>query len=113
MLWKVSPSDHSTHKYNSEFRKLTLSLLSPCRWGFCGLTEEFCTANKTAPPGTACQSNCQLPSEFDNVGKSTGTYRPASYRSPSAFRCLKFVGDCAFFSPSQPRTKRHWVLQQL
>ncbi|EUC54050.1 glycoside hydrolase family 18 protein, partial [Rhizoctonia solani AG-3 Rhs1AP] len=41
------------------------------KWGFCGITEEFCTVNKTGAPGTGCQSNCQLLSEFDNVGKAT------------------------------------------
>ncbi|KAG8682101.1 hypothetical protein FRC11_000252, partial [Ceratobasidium sp. 423] len=40
-------------------------------WGYCGITEEFCTVNKTGAPGTGCQSNCKLLSEFDNVGKAT------------------------------------------
>ncbi|ELU38710.1 killer toxin alpha/beta [Rhizoctonia solani AG-1 IA] len=58
------------------------------RWGYCGITEDFCTVNKTGAPGTGCQSNCKLLSEFDNVGKATanpgrniiGYYR-AAHRS--------------------------------
>ncbi|KAF8742164.1 hypothetical protein RHS02_03328, partial [Rhizoctonia solani] len=41
------------------------------KWGYCGITEDFCTVNKTGAPGTGCQSNCKLLSEFDNVGKAT------------------------------------------
>ncbi|KAJ7478276.1 hypothetical protein FB451DRAFT_1365864, partial [Mycena latifolia] len=35
------------------------------KWGFCGLTDEFCTENPGGAPGTGCQSNCQLLSSFD------------------------------------------------
>ncbi|KAG9080401.1 hypothetical protein FRC06_006634 [Ceratobasidium sp. 370] len=45
------------------------------KWGYCGLTEEFCTVSQTGAPGTGCQSNCQLPSAFDNVGKSSANPR--------------------------------------
>ncbi|KAJ6597131.1 glycosyl hydrolases family 18-domain-containing protein [Mycena vulgaris] len=42
------------------------------KWGFCGLTDEFCEENKGGAPGTGCQSNCQLLSDFDNVSGALG-----------------------------------------
>ncbi|KAF9527525.1 glycosyl hydrolases family 18-domain-containing protein [Crepidotus variabilis] len=40
------------------------------KWGFCGLTDDFCETS-TGAPGTGCQSNCQKISDFDNVGLSS------------------------------------------
>ncbi|KAF8064278.1 glycosyl hydrolases family 18-domain-containing protein [Lyophyllum atratum] len=40
------------------------------KWGFCGLTDDFCETPDGAP-GTGCQSNCQKISDFDKVGLST------------------------------------------
>jgi len=37
------------------------------KWGFCGLTDDFCEKSKGAP-GTGCQSNCEKISDFDKVG---------------------------------------------
>ncbi|KAJ8520186.1 hypothetical protein ONZ45_g2971 [Pleurotus djamor] len=44
------------------------------KWGYCGLTDEFCETNPGGAPGTGCQSNCEKISSFDNVGKSASTY---------------------------------------
>ncbi|KAF8064315.1 glycoside hydrolase superfamily [Lyophyllum atratum] len=40
------------------------------KWGYCGLTDDFCETSNGAP-GTGCQSHCEKISEFDNVGLST------------------------------------------
>ncbi|QRW26291.1 chitinase [Rhizoctonia solani] len=56
--------------FSSELLVLTGAGLA-IPWGYCGITEDFCTVNKTGAPGTGCQSNCKLLSEFDNVGKAT------------------------------------------
>ncbi|KAJ6465504.1 glycosyl hydrolases family 18-domain-containing protein [Mycena vitilis] len=42
------------------------------KWGFCGLTDDFCAENPGGAPGTGCQSNCQPLSNFDNVQGALG-----------------------------------------
>ncbi|GLB40894.1 putative family 18 [Lyophyllum shimeji] len=51
------------------------------KWGFCGLTEDFCTENKGGAPGTGCQSNCQLLSDFDKVGGGVPSRNVIGYYS--------------------------------
>jgi hypothetical protein len=43
------------------------------RWGYCGLTDDFCETVQGAP-GLGCQSHCEKISTFDDVGKTGGSY---------------------------------------
>lgn len=43
------------------------------RWGYCGLTDDFCE-KVTGAPGLGCQSHCEKINSFDNVGKTSGSY---------------------------------------
>jgi len=71
MLWKVSAKVILIF-ISGFYLNVTQTFASSYRWGYCGLTDDFCTVNKTGAPGTGCQSNCQLLSDFDDVGKSSG-----------------------------------------
>lgn len=51
------------------------------KWGYCGLTDDFCVENKGGAPGTGCQSNCQLLSNFDNQGGGVPTRNVIGYYS--------------------------------
>lgn len=63
-------------------------LLKACcgKWGFCGLTEEFCTVAKGGAPGTGCQSDCQPLSDFEKRGGGVPSRNVIGYYSSWAFK---------------------------
>ncbi|KAJ8519521.1 hypothetical protein ONZ45_g3508 [Pleurotus djamor] len=44
------------------------------KWGYCGLTDDFCETNPGGAPGTGCQYNCEKITSFDNVGRTSSVY---------------------------------------
>ncbi|KAJ3122671.1 hypothetical protein HK100_011889, partial [Physocladia obscura] len=62
------------------------------KWGWCGMTEDYCTQNTTAPPGNGCQTNCGMEAPpamkvCDNVMKiAVGYYEGWA----ETRRCMKY-----------------------
>ncbi|KAJ8481334.1 hypothetical protein ONZ45_g2973 [Pleurotus djamor] len=44
------------------------------KWGYCGLTDDFCETKSGGAPGTGCQSNCEKITSFDKVGRTNSQY---------------------------------------